>query len=355
MLDLNPPPHFDLVIVDEAHHLRNTSTAIHQGVRYFCERAEAVIFLSATPIQMDTNNLFVLLNLLRPDLILDKNSFDHMAEPNPFINRAIEIARANELNWPKQAQDLLQTARQTPWRQEFFRKNPLFQRLFTELGLGQFGDQKRVAVIQDMEQLHTFAGLINRTRRRDIGNFTTRKSETVTVDFTPQQKYLHDILLDTQQAILRYTHGDMNVRFLMTTLRRQAASCLYGLAPLLEQILTRHINPMMLTEFDENEEYSEENIFSSLNSIEKHVRFILSLAGNLNASDPKWEALLKIIREKQALPNNKLLLFSSFRGTAALTGERSGGSRKNKRPLSYCRVCKHSQNQWTRRTNFAPI
>src|SRR6266702_3206489 len=54
LLELNPPPHFDLVIVDEAHHLRNTSTAIHQGVRYFCEQAEAVIFLSATPIQMGT-------------------------------------------------------------------------------------------------------------------------------------------------------------------------------------------------------------------------------------------------------------------------------------------------------------
>ena len=43
------------------------------------------------------------------------------------------------------------------------------------------------------------------------------------------------------------------------------------------------------------------------------------------------------------------------RGTAPLTGEKSGGSRKNKRPLAYCRVCKHSQNQWTHRNNFAPI
>ena len=101
LFELNPPPHFDLVIVDEAHHLRNTSTAIHQGVRYFCEQAEAVIFLSATPIQMGTNDLFVLLNLLRPDLILDKNSFDHMAEPNRLINQAVEAARANVLHWQR--------------------------------------------------------------------------------------------------------------------------------------------------------------------------------------------------------------------------------------------------------------
>ena len=103
LYDLNPPPHFDLVIVDEAHHVRNISTAIHQGVRYFCEQAEAVIFLSATPIQMGTNDLFVLLNLLRPDLILDKNSFDHMTEPNRLINQAVEAARANGLHWQRQA------------------------------------------------------------------------------------------------------------------------------------------------------------------------------------------------------------------------------------------------------------
>ena len=34
----------------------------------------------------------------------------------------------------------------------------------------------------------------------------------------------------------------------------------------------------------------------------------------------------------------------------------SGGARKNKRPLAYCRVCKHQlQSRWTRPTNFARI
>src|SRR5260370_21541055 len=183
LLELNPPPHFDIVIVDEAHHLRNTNTATHQGVRYFFEQAQAVIFLSATPIQMGTNDLFVLLHLLRPDLILDRSSFDHMTEPNPFINWAIEATRANASDWPRQALEDLQAASQTPWGQAVLRNNPTFQRLATELETGQFNDQKRIACIHDMEQLHTFSHIINRTRRRDIGDFKTRKPETVTVHF----------------------------------------------------------------------------------------------------------------------------------------------------------------------------
>ncbi len=54
LIKLDPPPKFDLVIVDEAHHIRNSETYLHQGVRYFCDNADAVVFLSATPIQLGT-------------------------------------------------------------------------------------------------------------------------------------------------------------------------------------------------------------------------------------------------------------------------------------------------------------
>src|SRR5712692_2424714 len=272
LLELNLPPHFDLVILDEAHHLRNTSTAIHQGIRYFCEQAEAVIFLSAAPIQMGTNDLFVLLNLLRPVLLLDKNSFDHMAEPNRLINHAVEVARANVPDWHQQALEALRAAAETPWGQALLRDNPTFQRLHKEPGAGQWNDQERIACIQDMEQLHTFSHLINRTRRRDIGNFTTRKPESVTVPFTPQQQHLHDALLSTQQHILRRTHGDINVKFLMTTIRRQAASCLYGLAPFLRSILTHHIDLMILTEADEEGAFISDTSFASLEPMEEQIQ-----------------------------------------------------------------------------------
>lgn len=315
LLELNPPPQFDLVIVDEAHHLRNTNTAVHQGVRYFCEQAEAVIFLSATPIQLGTNDLFVLLQLLRPDLILDRSSFDHMAEPNPSINHAVEVVRANVPDWPEQALDDLQAAADTPWGQVLLRQNPSFQRLYAELKTGQFNDQERIACIHDLEQLHTFSHLINRTRRRDIGNFTTRKPETVNVYFTPQQQHLHDALLTTQQQILRLTHGDINVKFLMTTIRRQAASCLYGLAPLLRSILTRHIDLMILAEADEEEAFIPDTSYPYPKPVEEQIKEVLTLADHLDTYDPKLEALLTIVHDKQKLPNNKLLLFSSFRHT----------------------------------------
>ncbi len=48
--------------------------------------------------------------------------------------------------------------------------------------------EDRVKLIGDVESLHTFAHIINRTRRRDIGNFTLRKPETLKVSFHPSSK-----------------------------------------------------------------------------------------------------------------------------------------------------------------------
>ena len=36
LLGLDPPPTFDLVIIDEAHHIRNTETWAYRAVRWFC-------------------------------------------------------------------------------------------------------------------------------------------------------------------------------------------------------------------------------------------------------------------------------------------------------------------------------
>src|SRR5947209_6753735 len=85
------------------------------------------------------------------------------------------------------------------------------------------------SVPRSVEELYTFSPFINRTRRRDIGSFTTRKPETLTVEFTAAQRRLHDGVLDVIERILARCHGQKNVKFMMTTIRRQAASCLYGL------------------------------------------------------------------------------------------------------------------------------
>lgn len=314
LLDLDPPPHFDLVIVDEAHHIRNQSTANHDAVRFFCENAEAAVFLTATPIQLDSHDLFVLLNVLRPDLILDQESFEHMSEPNPFINLAIDAARAQRKGWGHDAKKALDQAATTAWGQAILKKNPEFIRIRSHLAEERITPEERIQLITDMEALHTFSRIINRTRRRDIGEFTIRKPRTEVVPLTPEQEEIHEALLETKAEIFRSLHGDKSVNFMMITLRRQLASCLYGLEPLLEDILTRHLDELEWAEADAIDAMPSAELNTQ---IQEQIQTLLEKVKNLDAADMKLEKLRRIIRERQDLPNNRIMIFSSFRHTLA--------------------------------------
>lgn len=309
LLELDPAPRFDLVIVDEAHHIRNPDTYAHKAVRFFCDQAEAVLFLTATPIQLGSKDLFILLNMLRPDLVIDQKSFEHMAEPNPYVNRAISCLRSQQPGWISTAQEALDSAVKTPWGQSILQHNPQFQQIKSSLGKNGISDYERIELINSLESIHTFSGIISRTRRRDIGEFTVRKPQTVNIEFTSEQKALHDDLLNIQAEILGKLHNDTSINFMMTTLRRQAASCIYGLAPLLEDILTRHFDELIWDELDDSQESPDSNV---VGGIESQVRQILEKANRLVNNDPKLEAVRRILKDKQNLPNNKVMLFSSF-------------------------------------------
>ncbi|MEP6879478.1 MAG: helicase-related protein, partial [Nitrosospira sp.] len=312
LIKLDPPPKFDLVIVDEAHHIRNSETFLHQGVRYFCDNAEAVIFLTATPVQLGSKDLYTLLNALRPDLIIDQASFAQMAEPNQFINAAVHHCRLGKKDWEYEARGCLDEAAQTEWGRLFLREAPTFQKTYDRLKDAPLGDTDRVELTGAIEGLYTFGSLINRTRRRDIGEFTTRKPETLIVDFTLPQKELHDLLLEIIGRILAFCHGNQNVKFMMTTIRRQAASCLYGLAPLLQGILSGKLDQL---EFMEASDEDAEPDFRFVDQVRADISALLEMADNLDPHDPKVEAFLKAIKDKQVRKNNKILVFSTFRHT----------------------------------------
>ena len=127
------PPKFDLVIVDEAHHIRNTATYAYRAVSRFCDAAEAVVMLTATPVQLQDDDLFVLLNLLRPDMIIDRNTFHDMAEPNGYINAAATLVRGYKEGWQQAAYDQLCLAVETEWGKKVFRGNPAVRDIFATL------------------------------------------------------------------------------------------------------------------------------------------------------------------------------------------------------------------------------
>lgn len=307
LLDLDPPPHFDLIIVDEAHHIRNTNTYANQIVSYLCNNADAVVFLTATPVQTKSEDLFVLLNTLRPDLIIDRNSYRTMMEPNQFITQAVKCMRQSKPGWQERATEALVQVMMTEWGRLIAQNNPTYKSILEGLNEDTMTNEQRVRLISQVEDLHTLSGVINRTRRRDIGNLVIRKPETVMVSFTPEQALIHDEMLSIQRRILEHTSGNVSINFLMSTIRRQAASCIFGLLPLLKDILNRRLDEAL---WDDLFDFMPD--VEVVHSIKADVNTLLDLASQVTGNDPKLNALVGVLKEKQSMSNKKVMVFSSF-------------------------------------------
>lgn len=311
--ELDPLPHFDLVIVDEAHNIRNANTWAYRGVELFCRNADAVVFLTATPLQNSNNDLYTLLNLLRPDVIIDKGTFKTMSEPNALINNLLRIVRNQEEGWQEAGKAEIANILGTTWGRNVIQHNPEFEKIFTFLDRTEVTRDERIEMIGKIESLHSFHTMINRTRRKDIEDFCIRRTQTVEVPFNGVQRDLYDALIEFESTALAQLHGSRSVRFMMCTIMRQAASCIYGLAPFMNDIVKRRLSQIQedgeLYEYDFELNSDEENsLFELADEIDK-------LSGDLPKDDPKFDRMLEVIQEKQTTDNNRVIIFSSFRHT----------------------------------------
>ncbi|MCC2217284.1 DEAD/DEAH box helicase family protein [Oscillospiraceae bacterium CLA-AA-H220] len=166
--ELDPEPHFDLVIVDEAHHIRNGSddkekAFAYKCTKYFCDHADAVVMLTATPLQTSDNDLFTLLNVLRPDIVVDKDTFEMMSRPNANISRAVHLVRAMEEGWNEKASTELLDLQKTQWGDNVIAENPLYNDILRRLESNEIDREERVKLISDIESLHSFGTMLNRT------------------------------------------------------------------------------------------------------------------------------------------------------------------------------------------------
>lgn len=313
LLTLDPPPKFDLLIVDEAHHLRNPGTNSHELARFLCDISEAVLFLTATPVHVGSENLFSLLNLLRPDLYPDREVFIEMMKPNQYITEAMRKVRyfSSEKTWQSEASKALNKVVTTSWGREVISQEPKYQQWTQKLAQREvLSDQERVRMLRDLEDLHSLAHILNRTRRRDIGKFTIREPHTVSIPFTEEQQSFYDGLIYFRQQVLLEEYESNVVKLITDTLQRQAASCIPGLIPNLDHFL--HFGTFS-GEVVSDDPALEDTSMPIPEGLQEKVRELRQLSHQLEGQDPKLEQLLQLIESVQQVEGpGKVLLFSFF-------------------------------------------
>ncbi len=96
-------PLIDLVIIDEAHYLRNPESKSAKLGQLLRAVSDNIVLLSATPINLRSEDLFHLLNLVDPDSFGVKEVFPLVLHANEPLQRARDLA----LDLRSKGQDIL--------------------------------------------------------------------------------------------------------------------------------------------------------------------------------------------------------------------------------------------------------
>ena len=285
---------FDILIVDEAHILRNENTIKHDAVKRLIKVAKNSVFLTATPVMTSLRNLYSLVKIIEPryDNYKDdktKQDFgyslftDHLSLSRPFIDSLNSLNKGIK---PKEIiADLLQ--KQVTLRfssldgknysnasivtvSDRFKDDPLFQSVIKMAEKEDFTYADIALFQKRLSELNSFQDIITRTRKREVQTeiqTVTRHAEKITVKFSVAEMELYDSIINDYE-------GEPLV---LVQRKRQATSCL----------------PAYIEKYHLSNENSE----------------------NILENDSKFNEFKKIIDEIVLKRNKKLIVFSFFKGT----------------------------------------
>lgn len=213
-------PLLDLLIVDEAHYLRNPQSMTSMIGRLLRGVADHVVLLSATPIHLHNQDLFNLLNLVDEDSFHQSHVFDDILEANAPIVRARDIILQGRVNY-EEFLDLLREAKAHP----LLRDN---RQLETILDTPPHQDslQKtdiRSEIAHRLEGINLLGHAVTRTRKREVTEWRVVRQavpEVVELTLVEEAFYTQVTALVREYCLKRDAHEG----FLLVTPQRQISS-----------------------------------------------------------------------------------------------------------------------------------
>ena len=329
-------PNLDVVVVDEAHHMRNVGTATNDLGEVLAGLAETVIFLTATPLNLGRDDFFQLMRLLVPEEFPHRETFIALIEPNAHINLALRHLRAI---WPPSFADALEalTGVENTAVAGRFTRSPRYlgTRGVLEGGArGQEVDRAEVVRCQrNLIELNTLSHVFTRTRKREVQElFPTRRSATVAVTFAEEERAFYDAVTDW----VFETYADRAAHLVAATFQRLAASCLPALGRRLTDVIRTRTFSIGA---DEAAELSDDNLLHadrldeafSGHEVELEVEpsAVEQLLSTWEAYggriDTKYDGFREALLSSFAAGADRILVFSYFKGTIDYLADRLSG------------------------------
>lgn len=311
-------PAVDLTIVDEAHYMRNPESQSAKLGQMLRDISENVVLLSATPINLKSDDLYHLLNLVDPDSFGVKEIFPRVLA----ANEPLQSARSLVLDIRTTADEIreqLEGARAHPLLAENMQLRDLLAGGLIESRLQSKAG--RIALANRIERINLLQHAVSRTRKVEVTEWkVVREPKTHFVDLQPEgtERTFYDAV--TQSIRAYAVQRDVGEGFLLASPQKQVSSCMYAAAKAWQ---AKRANYAEQIYEDFGGDANPEKEFSPL--IDHLCSDVLTQFNieDLRRHDSKYHALRELlINYFKTAPDEKVIIFSFFRGTIRYLAER---------------------------------
>lgn len=307
------PDKFDLVVIDEAHHLRNTNTKSHAVGKILSDITEAMVLLTATPIHLGSQDLFRLLNLLDENEFSELWQFERLIEENEPIIRAQNLLRFHPPRIER-AREEVEELKNFP----SFQNNSDLRQLSAKLKM--LSADNRADIVETgllLEKLNLLSSHISRTRKREVTEWrVVRESNSLKVQMSEREAEFYRAVTESVQNRVQNFSGNKIAAFALMMPQRQMASCMPAMVEHYRE------NSFGKTAIDENilEELGGEIEDSKSGETANLWLELEQLINDWNDETPdsKYDVLVDALRVRfEREPEAKIIVFSYFKKTLA--------------------------------------
>ena len=308
-------PELDLVIFDEAGRLRNDTTHAHRMAKVIGESSDAMLLLTATPVQTKSEDLFNLLRLLDPQEFSRPEVFGNQLTANSHVLAAQSELRRTKVD-TEQVVKRLRLVERGPLARRFL-GNPLYADVLARLGAQAAQTRRgRTELQRDIEGLAVFGHVLSRTRKRDVHKEQPERRARVwpCQNVTPDEaEFYREVTRLCRDAYGRRSDG-RGASFGIIQAQRQMASCMVAMTEYIQQRMTAADNNASESadadpDNDDGSPVIKPN-WAALGDLDIWRR-------RLSASDSKLEALHDVVRTLDSEESGaKILVFTFFPRTA---------------------------------------
>lgn len=327
---------WDLIIFDEAHHVRRKKvgrkmsyTLNYRLAEALKERCNSMLLLTATPMQLDPFEFYSLVELLDPTLFKYYEFFNwynkYLAPNVKLLIRLLESEDLTEIrNRLTQLKRVLRRVREVipPGDGDYIDLNSLEESIENE--------GWRLKLIKELESYLLTNRIMIRNRKREVfKHMPKRIPKSVGIDYTPEEIALYEEITEyirnEYNRALRENKGALG--FVMVIFQKMLTSSRYTLLKSFRrriQLLTESIQKVTnaeISEFEELDEIDQERLMEKLLAVEANkgeINRLEELCSKIEKlhHDSKLEALIQAVDNiLEEDPNEKILIFTQFIGT----------------------------------------